>query len=120
MVFFLGNNTLIFSWKVPSHTMKTLPISRGERGDTANVECAEGVVSVYRRCAYCAHCKGVFLGDRRVPAPQDAIVADLKRGIGSDEMLLSAALQFNTLIRDGNAIACSDDANHGYQPRYRY
>ncbi len=35
------------------------------------------------------------------------------------EALMEAAMQFNTLIRDGTDIACDDDENAGYTPRFR-
>jgi len=31
---------------------------------------------------------------------------------------MNAAMMFNTLIRDGHAIACDDDANAGYAALY--
>jgi hypothetical protein len=31
---------------------------------------------------------------------------------------MNAAMMFNTLVRDGAAIECSDDANHGYEGLY--
>jgi hypothetical protein len=31
---------------------------------------------------------------------------------------MHAAMMFNTLVRDGSAIACDDDANAGYSALY--
>ena len=99
--------------------MKTLPFKREESRDEVKVECADGWVSVYRKCAYCIHCAGVRVGKRIFPAPQKEKIKGIKRGSGSDEDLLNAAIMFNTLIRDGDAIECDDDENEGYSPLYR-
>ena len=37
----------------------------------------------------------------------------------SDEALMSAAMQFNTLVRDGTAMECDDDGDCGFKSRYR-
>jgi hypothetical protein len=80
--------------------MKTLEFHRDEKKSRVNVACADGEVSVYSQCAYCKHCKGILVGK----AP--------------DESLMNAAMMFNTLVRDGSAIECDDDANEGFITRY--
>jgi len=98
--------------------MKTLGFVRDEKKDRVTVACADGTVSVYSKCAYCRHCTGIFVGKRVAPAPQKEALDKIRQGKGSDENLMTAAMMFNTLIRDGNAIACDDDANTGYQALY--
>ena len=58
------------------------------------------------------------MGKRVAPAPQKDALDKIRQGKGSDENLMTAAMMFNTLIRDGNAIACDDDANTGSQALY--
>ncbi|MCQ8894779.1 MAG: hypothetical protein NQU46_09175 [Methanolinea sp.] len=99
--------------------MKTLPLEKDTRGNTVTVECSTGKVSVYRYCAFCQHCKGIWVGPRLFPAPQEKVLGDMKRGTVPDEALLNAQLQFNQLIRDGISIECADDENKGFIPRYR-
>ena len=99
--------------------MKTLPIHRDEKKTRAMVDCATGEVSVYRMCAYCSHCTGVRMGSRVYPSPQEQAFLAIRQGKAQDEVLMEAALQFNSLVRDGEAIACDDDAGEGYSPRYR-
>jgi hypothetical protein len=53
------------------------------------------------------------------PTPQEQVLNDVKRGAAADEALMNAALQFNQMIRDGNAIECADQENQGFKPRYR-
>jgi hypothetical protein len=36
----------------------------------------------------------------------------------SDDNLMNAAMLFNSLIRDGTAIECADDENHGFTNLY--
>ncbi|MDD4254364.1 MAG: hypothetical protein PHP59_03210 [Methanofollis sp.] len=48
-----------------------------------------------------------------LPAPQHDTLKK-SAGIGMDENLLNAAMMFNSLVRDGDAIACADDACAGY------
>jgi len=43
----------------------------------------------------------------------------MMKGINPDENLLNAAIMFNTLVRDGNAIECEDDAGEGFHSMYR-
>jgi len=35
------------------------------------------------------------------------------------EILMEAAMQFNSLVRDGSAVACDDEKGQGYTPRFR-
>ncbi len=98
--------------------MKTLEFHRDEKKDRVTVTCADGEISVYSHCAYCIHCMGIRVGKRVVPTPQTQATADLRRGTAGDEVLMNAAMMFNTLIRDGSAIECDDDANQGFQRRY--
>jgi hypothetical protein len=98
--------------------MKTLEFVRDEKKDRVTVACADGMVSVYSKCAYCRHCTGIVVGKRVAPAPQAKALDAIRQGKGSDESLMTAAMMFNTLIRDGKAIACDDDANAGYAALY--
>jgi len=98
--------------------MKTLEFQRDEKKDRVTVACADGEVSVYSHCAYCIHCKGVRVGKRLTPTPQSQAFLDIRRGTAPDENLMNAAMMFNTLVRDGSAIECDDDANQGYRSRY--
>ena len=98
--------------------MKTLPFQRDEKKDRVTVACADGNVSVYSHCAYCRHCHGVRAGNRVVPTPQMQALNDMRRGVSADENLMNAAMMFNTLVRDGSAIECDDDANNGYLGLY--
>ena len=82
------------------------------------VACADGMASVYSKCAYCRHCTGILLGKRVAPAPQKEALDAIRQGKGSDDSLMNAAMMFNTLIRDGKAIACDDDANAGFIKLY--
>jgi hypothetical protein len=98
--------------------MKTLEFIRDEKKDRVTVACADGMVSVYSKCAYCKHCTGSVIGKRTAPAPQKEALDAIRKGRGSDDSLMNAAMMFNTLIRDGSAIACDDDANAGYLALY--
>jgi hypothetical protein len=100
------------------HTMKTLEFHRDEKKSRVTVTCADGEVSVYSQCAYCKHCKGIWVGKRVTPTPQAQAYSDIQRGKAPDENLMNAAMMFNTLIRDGSAIECEDDANEGFHTRY--
>jgi hypothetical protein len=99
--------------------MKTLPMHRDEKKSDATIECSTGILSVYRYCAYCKHCRGIRMGSRVYPAPQEQVLNNIRRGAADDEGLMNAALQFNLLVRDGDAVECDDDAGTGYQSRYR-
>lgn len=98
--------------------MKTLEFVRDTKKDRVTVACADGMVSVSSKCAYCRHCTGIVVGKRVAPAPQKEALDAIRNGTGSDESLMTAAMMFNTLVRDGNAIACDDDANTGFLKLY--
>ncbi len=94
--------------------MKTLPFQRDEKKNRVTVACADGDISVYSYCAYCRHCKGIWVGKRLVPAPQTQALSELRRGTTGDETLMNAAMMFNTLVRDGSSLDCDDDENQGF------
>jgi hypothetical protein len=98
--------------------MKTLPLDREDESKRVTVGCAEGVVSVYTHCAYCRHCEGVVVRKRVMPSPIPQALSDIRRGVAPDDVMLNAAMTFNTLIRDGSAIYCSDDINEGFRSLY--
>ncbi|HUT37869.1 MAG TPA: hypothetical protein VMW77_01040 [Methanoregula sp.] len=98
--------------------MKTLPFQRDEKKNRVTVACADGDISVYSHCAYCRHCKGIWVGKRLTPSPQTQALSDLKRGTTGDDTLMNAAMMFNTLIRDGSSLDCDDDENQGFQRMY--
>jgi hypothetical protein len=97
--------------------MKELPFVRDAAKGRVTVECAGSPVPVHTRCAYCRNCAGVVVQGRHVPAPQEKAWSALGSGSGSDDALLGAALQFNSLIRDGELLICRDDAGKGFRPR---
>jgi hypothetical protein len=114
---FTGEKTAsIFSYLMFGYLlhMKTLQFQRDEKKNRVMVDCADGSVSVYSQCAYCKHCIGIRVGKRLAPAPQVQALADVRRGSAGDDMLMNAAMMFNTLVRDGSAVECDDDANAGY------
>lgn len=94
--------------------MKTLQFQRDEKKNRVTVDCAGGAKSVYSYCAYCRHCKGIWVGKRLAPAPQIQALADLRRGTSPDEVLMNAAMMFNTLVKDGSSVECDDDAGTGF------
>jgi hypothetical protein len=98
--------------------MKTLPFERDDKKNRVLVSCADGTVSVYSHCAYCRYCKGVWVGKRLTPTPQQQALNDMRKGSAGDENLMNAAMMFNTLIRDGSAIECDDEANKGFAGMY--
>lgn len=98
--------------------MKTLPFQRDEKKSRVTVTCADGDISVYSHCAYCRHCKGIWVGKRLVPSPQVEVLSDLKKGSSGDDTLMNAAMMFNTLIRDGSSLDCDDDGNEGFRRLY--
>jgi len=98
--------------------MKTLPFQRDEKKQRVTVACAQGDVSVYSHCAYCRFCAGVKVGSRISPTPQSHALSDMRRGRGSDDVLMNAAMLFNTLVRDGSAIECADEKNEGFARLY--
>jgi cytochrome c5 len=99
-------------------SMKTLPFLRDDKKSRVTVACADGDISVYSHCAYCRYCKGVRMGNRVAPSPQSQALLEVRRGVGSDDVLMNAAMMFNTLVRDGSAIECSDDENNGFASLY--
>jgi len=103
----------------PCPRMKTLEITWDEKKYRATVGCADGSVSVHRNCAFCVHCKGIRIGERLYPSPQESVLRSFSSGGSSDEALMSAAMQFNTLVKDARAIECDDDADSGFKSRYR-
>jgi len=99
--------------------MKSLPILRDMTTDKVQVECASGNLAVHTRCGLCIHCKGVKVGARIMPSPYDLIAGQIRTGAMPPEALMEAAMQFNTLVRDGTEIACDDDSNVGYTSRFQ-
>jgi len=99
-------------------SMKTLPFQRDEKKNRVMVTCADGDISVYSHCAYCRHCKGIWVGKRLVPSPQIQVLSELKKGTADDDSLMNAAMMFNTLIRDGSSLDCDDDENQGFRGLY--
>ncbi|MFH0967127.1 MAG: hypothetical protein V1862_05540 [Methanobacteriota archaeon] len=99
--------------------MKSLLILRDTETIKVQVECAAGKLAVHTKCAFCIHCKGVKVGARIMPSPYDTISSQIRTGAMPPEALMEAALQFNTLVRDGTEIACDDEAGVGYTPRFR-
>ncbi len=97
--------------------MKTLPFQRDEKKSRVTVRCAGGDVSVYSQCAYCLNCKGVRTGNRLAPSPQSQALFEVRRG-AADDVLMNAAMMFNTLVRDGSGIECADDGNIGFTRLY--
>jgi hypothetical protein len=95
--------------------MKTLPFQRDEKKNRVTVGCADGDISAYSYCAYCTHCKGIWVGKRCVPSPQTQALSELRKGTTGDETLMNAAMMFNTLIRDGSSLDCDDDENQGFR-----
>ncbi|MEI8330579.1 MAG: hypothetical protein WCF90_02830 [Methanomicrobiales archaeon] len=98
--------------------MKTLRFEREEKKNRVIVPCADGEVSVYSHCAYCRYCKGVWIGKRLTPTPQHHALNNIRNGSASDDNLMNAAMLFNSLIRDGSAVECEDDANKGFAGMY--
>lgn len=98
--------------------MKTLPFQSDEKKNMVTVACADGFVSVHSRCAYCRHCKGIWVGKRLTPTPQAQALSNMRNRNASDESLMNAAMMFNTLIRDGTAVECDDDKNQGFTALY--
>ncbi|MDD1708286.1 MAG: hypothetical protein LUQ33_03830 [Methanoregulaceae archaeon] len=99
--------------------MKTLEITWDEKKYRATVGCADGPVSVHRNCAFCVHCKGVMVGQKLYTAPQENVMRSFSSTGSSDEALMSAAMQFNSLVKDATAISCDDEGNSGFKSRYR-
>jgi hypothetical protein len=115
----LNTNRYIVNRRILIIYMKSLPIFRETGNDKAQVECAAGKLAVHTKCAFCIHCKGVKVGARIMPSPYDTISGQIRTGAMPPEALMEAALQFNTLVRDGSEIACNDETGAGYTPRFR-
>jgi hypothetical protein len=98
--------------------MKSLPFQRDEKKSRVTVTCADGDISVYSHCAYCRHCKGIWVGKRLVLPPQTQVLSELKKGTAGDDSLMNAAMMFNTLVRDGSSLDCDDDENQGFRGLY--
>ena len=99
--------------------MKTLPFHREGRRDQVTVDCADGPLSVHSKCAYCIHCQGIRVSQRVVQSPIAQAFQNIRKGSVPDENLMSAALLFNTLVRDGEAVECDDDSNEGFASRFQ-
>jgi len=100
--------------------MKNLALFRAPPSDRVTVMCADGEVATHTHCAYCTHCTGVLVGKRSIPSPILQAYKDVRRGTVADEALMSAAMMFNTLVRDGDAILCDDDGNEGFSSLYHH
>jgi hypothetical protein len=100
--------------------MKILEFHRDDTKGRVTVVCADREVSVYSHCGYCRHCAGVRVGRRTIPTPQRQALSGVRGGASMDESLLNAAVMFNTLVRDGNAVECEDDAGDGFCSLYRH
>jgi len=50
--------------------------------------------------------------------PQRDIIENVRRGGAQDEELLTAAMMFNTLVRDGDSLLCDDDKGEGFVHYY--
>jgi hypothetical protein len=116
---FYDENTSTLSYQMLEYLfiMKTLPFLRDEKKNRVTVTCADGEISVYSHCAYCRHCKGVWVGKRLAPSPQAQALSDLRKGTAGDDTLMNAAMMFNTLVRDGLSLECDDDENQGFLRR---
>lgn len=99
--------------------MKSFPFIRESTSDRVYVECASGKLPVHTRCAYCIHCKGIQLGARIMPSPYEQSAIQIRTGSMPPESLMDAAMQFNSLVRDGTALACDDDSEEGYTQRFK-
>ena len=100
--------------------MTDLTLMRSPPSDRMTVMCADGEVAVHSHCSYCVHCSGVRVGKRTMPNPVLQAYRDVRRGTTPDETLMNAATMFNTLVRDGDAIACDDDGNEGFSSLYHH
>ena len=98
--------------------MKTLAIYRAEGSDRATVTCDDGEVSTHVRCAYCIHCRGIRVGARVFPPPQEQASKNITKGVSSDEELMNAQMMFNTLMTTASGIDCDDDRGEGFRSRH--
>jgi hypothetical protein len=100
-------------------SMKSREIHRDDRKSRLKVECAGRLVSVSSYCAFCSHCRGLDIGERRVDPPLDAVAGQIAPGGSVDDALMNAVMQFNSLANDARAIACDDEENTGFMSRFR-
>lgn len=98
--------------------MKTLAIHRAGESDRTTVTCADGEVPTHIKCAYCIHCRGIRVGARTFPPPQDQASRNLTRGVSSDEEMMNAQMMFNTLMVSASGIECDDDRGEGFRSRH--
>ncbi len=99
--------------------MRSLPIIKESGTDKAYVECASGRLPVHTRCSYCLHCKGILVGARIMPSPYEQASSQIRTTGAPPEVLMEAAMHFNSLVRDGTAVSCDDENGEGYSPRFR-
>jgi hypothetical protein len=99
--------------------MKSREIQRDQKGLRLKVECAGRLVSVSSYCAFCVHCRGLDIGEKRVAPPLDALSGRPSAGGMADDALMQAVMQFNTLADGARAVACDDDEDTGFQSRFR-
>jgi hypothetical protein len=99
--------------------MKSRKIQREEKKTSLKVECSGKMVSVSSHCAFCRHCRGIIIGEKQYGLPQDAAIRQRSPGEPADEALMQAVMQFNTLAKDAQAIACDDDKATGFISRFR-
>mgnify|MGYP007023464133 FL=1 len=64
------------------------------------------------------NCKGIQVGARVMPSPYESAFSRISGGSVPPEMLMEAAMQFNSLVRDGSSVACNDEKGEGYTPRF--
>ena len=64
------------------------------------------------------NCKGIQVGARVMPSPYENAFSQIKGGSVPPEILMEAAMHFNSLVRDGSAVACNDEKDQGYTPRF--
>jgi len=61
----------------------------------------------------------VIVRETRYDPPQDAAIQRLSPGGSGDDTLMQAVMQFNSLVRDAQAIECDDDEDTGFASRFR-
>ncbi|HOL40228.1 MAG TPA: hypothetical protein PLY78_00145 [Methanospirillum sp.] len=54
-----------------------------------------------------------------MPSPYENAFSQMRGNAAPPEILMEAAMQFNSLVRDGSAVACDDEKGQGYTPRFR-
>jgi len=54
-----------------------------------------------------------------MPSPYGNAFSQIKGGSVPPEILMEAAMQFNSLVRDGSAVACDDENGKGYTPWFQ-